>query len=411
MMGAHCGGTTMTSRSPSTSVRPARGASKRQVLGCATWRAALLGLLVLGACDHHGGSGQRVLNLPHCQGNAFLTVPPIPPAALSGIVPLGNLLPSGHTFPTDHLYLYLPVVSGPRPLYPLLAPGTGWITEIGSTQKEGQAAPDYQITFSPCAELEFDVAHVVSLEPSLASALSRPDFCSQYSTGGGTVSQCWAYVALPVSAGQTLGAASGFDFGAYDSRVAGPVANPARETFSTHWRHTVCPLDYFDDADKAAYYALLGTFNGSALRTVPPLCGTVYQDVAGTAQGLWFNPAAPDTPEDPHLALVHDNVNPSLGVFSSGTTIAGMVDWAYPFTPSSAGLVNRDFDQVTPDGQLYCYDTFLPGSAPGLGTGIVLVSMPNATTLKIEHQSGGASKDCSNGGQPLAFTAPFTFIR
>jgi len=395
----------MEERSPQEATRRARGASRRAAGGLSR-PAALLGALVLVAC--HGGHASSALNLPPCQGTTLLTVAPIPPAALSGIVPLGNLLPSAHTFPTDHLYFYGAMVGGARPLYPLLAPGDGWITAIGSTQKQGQPAADYQLTISACAEFQYSFAHVVSLAPSLAAALSRPDSCSQYETGGLAVSQCWAYVALPVSAGQELGMDSGFDLGAQDTRVTGPVANPARTLRS---RHAVCPLDYFDAADQAAYSALLGTFDDSALRTIPPLCGTVYQDVAGTAQGIWFNPAAPESPDDPHLALVHDNVDPSLGVFSSGTTIAGMVDWAYPFTPTSAGLVNRDFDQVTADGQLYCYDTFLAGGAPGLGTGIVLVSMPNATTLQIEHQTGGASGDCGNGGQPLAFGAPYTFVR
>jgi hypothetical protein len=372
-----------------------------------TRAAALCAVAVLGACTH-GGGGESGPDLPACQAGPLLTVPPIPAAALSGIVPLGNLLPGAHTFPTDHLYVYVATGGGPRPVYPLLAPGRGWITAVGSTQKTGQPAPDYQLTFAPCAEVELTFAHVVSLAPSLASALSS-ESCSRYDTGGLTVTQCWANVAVAVSAGDTLGSASGFDLGAYDSRDTGPVANPARYPSYDHRRHTVCPLDYFDPSDAASYAAHLGAFDGSVQRTIAPLCGTIFQDAAGTAQGVWYKPGAPPIPEDPHLALVHDNVNPTLGVFSSGTSVAGIVDRTYPFTPTSSGLVNRDFDQVTADGNLYCYDGFPTGGGPGLG--IVLLSMPDATTLRIEHQDGGTSGDCGNGGQPRAFAAPTTFVR
>ena len=40
-----------------------------------------------------------------------------------------------------------------------------------------------------------------------------------------------------------------------------------------------------------------------------------------TAAGRWFRFDSPTYPEEPHLALVHDNFNPGLGVFSVGTPI------------------------------------------------------------------------------------------
>src|SRR5690242_9125489 len=45
--------------------------------------------------------------LPACSGNTLYTALPTDLSGVSGIVPLGNLNPTGHTLPTDHIYLYV----------------------------------------------------------------------------------------------------------------------------------------------------------------------------------------------------------------------------------------------------------------------------------------------------------------
>ncbi|MSR07572.1 MAG: hypothetical protein EXR93_10985 [Gemmatimonadetes bacterium] len=55
------------------------------------------------------------------------------------------------------------------------------------------------------------------------------------------------------------------------------------------------------------------------------------------------------------------------------------------------GTLNRDFSAVLSDGRVYCYDAFKSvKSAGGIGLGsahgIVLLSLPTSTTLKIEKQ-------------------------
>ena len=68
--------------------------------------------ITLGAC---AGGGDRVAgntpvtsSLATCaQGTALLTVSPIAVSEIGGWVPLGAVAPPGHTFPTDHQYIYL----------------------------------------------------------------------------------------------------------------------------------------------------------------------------------------------------------------------------------------------------------------------------------------------------------------
>ncbi|HEY9226075.1 MAG TPA: hypothetical protein VIP11_05475, partial [Gemmatimonadaceae bacterium] len=65
------------------------------------------------------------------QGTAIFSTPPIALANVAGWVPLGNLNPPGHTFPTDHQYLYLPASA--RSPVDLVSPGDAMITRARRT--------------------------------------------------------------------------------------------------------------------------------------------------------------------------------------------------------------------------------------------------------------------------------------
>jgi hypothetical protein len=141
--------------------------------------------------------------------------------------------------------------------------------------------------------------------------------------------------------------------------------------------------------------------NSKVLRRLnTSVCGKILYDVAGSAQGLWYVPGTPQaTVQDvsPHLALVRDNVQPSTGVFSVGTSMSasGLSGSQYYFQTTTSGHVNRQFDDVTADGTVYCYD-----STQSWATFIILVQMTSGTTLKIERQ---AAASCGAG--PWSFTS------
>jgi hypothetical protein len=134
-------------------------------------------------------------------------------------------------------------------------------------------------------------------------------------------------------------------------------------------------------------------------RTVEPLCGTIKQDVAATAQGRWFLSGTSGTSwqEDHQLSLIHHNVDHAQGLFSVGDSISSLSTGTYSFTPTFSSYVNRDFDEVTADGQIYCYNT---------STKVILVQLLTNTTLRIESQELGS---CGSG--PWSFSNYTDFER
>lgn len=329
---------------------------------------------------------------------------PMAEAEYSGIVPLGNLNPTSHIFPSDHLYIYLRLEEGGGTLQiPLVAPGEIIVTNVESVEHVTAGFTDYGLGFTVPKNRYFSgrFVHMKSLSSVLADALTgvTPN-CDTYSTGGETYTMCWYQTNIEMAAGEELGSIGGraglwaLDFFAYDrSLPPSPYANPARYD-GYEVPYAVCAIDYYEEPLRSALESRLGDYSGSVRRTVEPICGEVNQDLPGTAQGNWFRQGFPDLyPEDNHLALVHHNVDPTIPVFSVGTQALTLNGGAYRYTPKASGLVNRDFADITADGQTYCFETpFLPGN-------IILIHLPDDNTLHLESQS---STSCGSG--PWSFT-------
>jgi len=361
--------------------------------------------------------------LPSCgNSRALLTSAPVTDPALVSFAPLGHVFPPGHTFPADHSYFNFNASSTELLGINLYAPGDGWVTQVTAYYDNAKGAPAfYNLTFSPCAEvtiinLSVDTLAAALLHPTGPSSTS----CSSNTDNNpGVVESCVTIMEDPVKAGDLLGTGGLVDFGpVIDTRfqISGFI-DPARHVLNRGF----CPIDYFSPSLRTTYTAMLGGNNGSTFipRTIAPLCGTIMQDLAGTAQGDWFFPGAPYPPDNAHLALIHHNVDPSTGTFSVGASIpnfAGSHDFS-PKTTVDGSRINYDFSLVT-DNQIYCYDTLLidfvygAGSAdPAYAGHIVLVQMTDASldTLKIELQNPGTS--CASAA-PWAFTpAAVTFQR
>ena len=354
-------------------------------------------------------------DLPSCgTEKAFFSVSPVALSDFMGIVPLGNLAPSGHVFPTDHVYFHINRIDRSQwelgtVEVPVVSPGDVWVTEIRSTGSE--RGTDYGIRFFPCDEVEAFFIHVSTLTGELEESFREPyDECNEYSTGGSNYKNCWKTVNVKLSAGELIGTAGGgqeqnaLDLGVYDLRVdPQPYANPDR--WGEQLLHVVCPLDYFTADVRDALRAKLGSHDGTTSRAGPVACGEVEQDEPGTAQGVWILPGTVYTyPEDPHLSLVHDNVDPSTGVFSVGVSMAdsGLSSGLYHFDPASSGLVNRDFKDVTADGAIYCYETRDRFGSEPLPF-VILVQLTSPTTLRSERQD---SASCGSG--PWQFSSAYT---
>lgn len=360
-------------------------------------------------CNEHTTNGicQNLFpqnNLPPCGSNYELfTASPIAITEISNIVPLGNLNPSGHTFPTSHLYFF----TKNRQISSVMAPSDIWITGIESSEMLSENPyTDYSIRFSPCREFYAYFHHVSNISEELKNAFVAPfNECQEYVTGGELYRRCKKNVNIPLKAGQALGKAGGakggLDLGTSDTRVAElQYANPSRwgeGKGNPLQLYVVCPIDYYPSGLRNELMELLGN---EKRRTVEPICGQVEQDELGTSQGIWFVKGTKQTyPEDSHLSLVHDNFDPLKPVFSIGTSLSsnGLGSGTYFFDLKDSGLVNRDFKYIFPDGNIYCYDSLAQRFGNQV-SGRIILQLTSPATLRIQTQ-----KENTCGTGPWSF--------
>jgi hypothetical protein len=324
-----------------------------------------------------------------CDDEAIFTVSPIEIEKLSSIIPLGALSPSSHIFPTDHIYFRIKKIEGADRTEPvtLCSPGDLFIINIRATEQVKAGITDYALFLEPptCPDISVMFIHASSLEEALfgdISSYSEWSKDSEYTTGDETYRTWSKSCRIKVKAGEVLGTAGGnpgqeaLDLGVYNTHhLPEQIANPERWS-GLRYLHTVCPLSYYEEGTvRDALWELVEVNNKERIDVT---CGSVLQDIPGTAQGCWFLEGVDETyPEDPHLALVHSNVRPNELVLSVGKSIMNLQSRRYEFTPTDSGLSNRAFSEITPDGKTYGFhvDGF---------EGLIIIKMPNSNALWIE---------------------------
>lgn len=336
--------------------------------------------------------------MPSCPQGALFSIIPMDPKDFRAFRPLGFPQPPIHILGAKHSNFTInlpgaPAVSGK----PVRFPSDAWVTEIVST--ESREGTGFQITFYPCREFKSYLFHLGTISAALEAELKGKNaVCQDLDFGaGGKIRKCSARVLLMVRAGDPVGGSDqfgGVDWGGVDLRVNQPFANLSR--YDGDYPHYVSPVDYTTSEVRALFDPKLGSLDGKVRRTAEPRTGTLMQDVPGTAQGNWFTPGTNfmNTQDfGPWLALLHDYVDPSLPIFSMGSSVQGLRLGLYAFTPQASGTVNRDFADVRPDGKTYCHERFTTGPTPSVLNlsspgGAILMTMPTATTLRVEFQAG-----------------------
>lgn len=105
------------------------------------------------------------------------------------------------------------------------------------------------------------------------------------------------------------------------------------------------------------------------------------------------------------MGLLHDYIDPNLAVISIGGVLTDHGNWN--FEPESFGSINRDFSDITADGETYCFQgaaTKQSSQAQIIFPGRLLVSMTSDTEMMVERQDG----DCAGN---LAFVDPVIYKR
>jgi hypothetical protein len=345
-----------------------------------------------------------------------------------GIFPLGNMSAGGHIIPSDHIYVHM---------VPDQEPGPGTVESLADFYSPGRleiVAVDYlvpknnyEVFLQPCRDVRVYHSHVHEFDPVIAQALNAGAWICPVELNG---EYCAQRTSIVVTPGQRLGSIvdSGLDWGVIDQRrPPQPFANPARYDLSgfpvpeslaaiapyiaSESVHRYCPIDYLDPAlQTAALWAKFGSWDGTVQRTAPPICGTHMQDLPGTAQGNWFRSATDGqwNEDDSALALVHDNIDPTVPRFSVSNVFCPGTPCLWStglrsFSPESSGEVNRDFGDVVP-GAVYCYDSLLTlEQNPDPEVGIVLLEVYSsvaggvADRLRIEPVPPIQASNCGSG--------------
>lgn len=339
--------------------------------------AATGSVALAAACS--SSTGPDTSGLAACGIGTLLSVSPVAYGDIRELGPLGNLNPSGHTFPTDHMYFYPPFAQS----FPVVAPGNIRVTTVTLQKRTGGGVAefdDYSLDFSSCRTQHFWFGHIASLSTGLSAGIGAiGNSCSApYQTGGYTFQQCRKTVSVDLTVGDALGTGGGplegaLDLGAFDDQAPALAYVDAARVYGQGGAHAACPIDYFVAGVRDALRQKLAV-NGNH-RTVEPVCGTIMQDIANRAQGRWFFDATEN--DDHHLALVHQSWDPTIGAMSIGTSLPGTGPTVLMFTPAQSGRVNLDFGQVSADGNIYCYQ-FTNASSR------VFLQLLSAGTLKIQ---------------------------
>jgi hypothetical protein len=241
----------------------------------------------------------------------------------------------------------------------------------------------------PCERMEMVLGHLGELNPAILGGdadYEQWPLTDEYETAGEIYRWYTKNLDIDLTGGQKIGETggspyqTGIDVGFYDyTRHAPPVANRDRWGDGGYLK-AASFMDYHVEGP------VLEALEDLLIREEFPgdeyPYGRVMQDVPGMAQGCWFKEGEDFPPEDQHLSLITHSWYPWENVFSVGMSLATLERGIYRFEPEDSGRLNRAFEDVEPDGQVYAWMEL--DQTPGGWDGTILVQMPDAETLWIE---------------------------
>ena len=323
-----------------------------------------------------------------CPDGPMLTVSPIAIEDLESVFPLGNINPSGHICPTDHMGLTIRAEAGATaPVeVDLVSPGDLVVTRLSAQEFVNAGYADYGIGLEACDDIHVGFGHVTSLDPDLfgfAGDFSGWTLVSEEVTAEETYRYYTRTCDVSVSAGQRLGSGGGIDeqwgvdISVHDLSL--PAATMASGRWDGEWYlYSRCCLDYFVDGSVRDALYQLQELPADALAS-GDVCGNLHDDVPGALRGVWFHEGTTLTwPDENNLAFSCRNTDPGQFLIGVGNAVPTIEGAAYFVEQVETGSVNRAFDLVTPASGLQYYE---PIYFPDL---LILVEMVASDTLWIE---------------------------
>lgn len=357
----------------------------------------IVGLIITTVWWIHSQKTKRSanINISSCEGKEYKSSI-VDPDQINFITPIGSIAPPGHILPVEQVYFNLVYSNRKMPLVDVHAPGNIAITRIGSHEDSlpgvGKVR-EFFLYFSLCKDIQGYIDHFDDLNANLKNLIDYQYGCNE----GPNFKYCETVLKkpYPVKNGDTIGVvgklrAKSLDFATYDLRVQNKFANASR--YNKRSTHVVCPLDYYPEG------SIKDQLVSKLKRNVKPLCGQLNYDILGTLQGAWFAGSAkafmPNAGKK-QLAFLYDNFKPQKAVISIG---GGFTEAStYKFIPQTSGTINRRFNQIKPDLNIYCFESKDKEER-------ILVQMTSFTEINIEKQTG----KCSNN---VALRTPSVYTR
>ncbi|TXT62576.1 MAG: hypothetical protein BAJALOKI1v1_900006 [Promethearchaeota archaeon] len=245
-------------------------------------------------------------------------VSPLDNESFIEILPLGELTPPIHTFPTDHIYYILNDSEGET--WNVYAPASGTVFWLYFQQvsDENGTYDDYSIGIRHSSSYISYFYHVANLSGPL----------SQYS--GTMADDSEVFINKPVSKGQIIakawvhGSQTNLDWGLENHEIDLPWIHP--ETYWSGTAYCDCPLYYLTGSNLTDAKAKIKRLN---VETDPNWGGEICFDQANTISGNWFSENKSRegytiyTLHQKEIALVYNNFNASQMVVSIGSNATG----------------------------------------------------------------------------------------
>ena len=319
-------------------------------------------LALVSACSHGMTEPSDPTSQTTQGGPLVFRASPLDEAEIRFIVPLGNLNPPGHTFPSDHIYFYNRIPNTPfTGAVPVYAPGDGRVQFILQSGVESQLGVR-------TGSFIYYLAHIV-LDAAIQTGVT-------------------------LTAGQRIGVtgsvAYGIDLGVINEQKSVFFVNPLR--FPGTSVHGDAPLPYFEEPLRSRMYARVQAVGSNR-------DGRFAFDEAGRLVGDWFLEGTPVSESavasawPRHLAFVYDNYDPA----SVRVAIGGTLPLVGAFAVASNGPDPRD---ITPGSGTVVYRLLQaggPGDAPGTPRGVMAVQMLDASTLIVDVDPSATATDMALG--------------
>ena len=385
---------------------------------------------------------------PKCPASlsGILTYQLMDPKYIGSMIPLGNVSPPGHTSPVDHIYFNV----NSDDQIPLYAPADGWITHIMANSVKKTATDDYKfdsfvVTYTICDGLVLDFAGYTDVSQSIQDELAKQKgSCKGDITKVGhddaAEQQCdYQDLNIKVTSGELIGhthrektstGSYNIPFEIWSANYNKPSPSDVDWTYyaDDRYAHNVCTFDLYSGDLKNQFDAKFGAYEQKMVkdpvsgkddrsgpftftpRNVQPVCGTLYQNVVGSIQGMWFS-GKPDKNGNGSvgatgqgISFIHNNITPTQGEVVVGGEMSNQLTGVLNFVPTHSGATNREPSEIKADGQIYCYSSGVQTNSGQIIADKILVQLIDNTHIKAENQSGSC-------GSSEAFKTPYTFER